>query len=425
MPYAISSIIEKREERAKAFEAMKALDKKAREEKRDMTTDEQRQWDEHDKRIEDLDKEIDKMDKENIADSRGNRILSLETRLSQSINTPPDPGSARASSGPLNYRATDEYHGAFMLFLRNGTAAIPENLRTSMQVDKDELGGFVAASETFINTVLKNADNATFIRDKATVIPCGYEESLGMPKLTQDISEFEFAGELTAAAEDNITFGKRELRPKTLKRKVIPISKRLLTSPRFDTEEFVAQRVGYILGVSQEKAFLTGTGANSPLGLFVASDDGISTGRDVSDGNSTTEIKFDGLLEAIGALKQQYLAAAEWLFHRTAITKIRKLKNGNGDYIWEPGTQNQEPNRILGYPYNRSEYVPNTFTASQYVGMIGDYKYYWIADAISMTIQRLLETYASTGQIGLLFDDMAVDGMPVLEEAFVRVKLAA
>jgi len=57
--------------------------------------------------------------------------------------------------------------------------------------------------------------------------------------------------------------------------------------------------------------------------------------------------------------------------------------------------------------------------------MYGDFSYYWIADSVNMSVQRLTELYALTNQIGLLFRDMACDGMPVLAEAFVRIKLSA
>jgi HK97 family phage major capsid protein len=62
-------------------------------------------------------------------------------------------------------------------------------------------------------------------------------------------------------------------------------------------------------------------------------------------------------------------------------------------------------------------------TTGNYVGILGDFSYYWIADALDMQVQRLVELYAATNQVGFIAR-REVDGMPVLEEAFVRVKLA-
>lgn len=168
---------------------------------------------------------------------------------------------------------------------------------------------------------------------------------------------------------------------------------------------------------------MTGTGSGQPLGLFTASSDGISTSRDVSSGNTTTEIQFDGLKEAKYTLKGQYWSRAQWMFHRDAVKQISKIKDSNGQYIWSESVRVGEPDRLLGLPVRMSEYVPNTFTTGQYVGLLGDIMNYWIVDALTMTFQVLQELYAETNQVGLI-GRMESDGQPVLEEAFVRVTLA-
>jgi HK97 family phage major capsid protein len=61
--------------------------------------------------------------------------------------------------------------------------------------------------------------------------------------------------------------------------------------------------------------------------VFTPSASGISTGRDVSTGNTSTAIGFDGLIEAKFSIKSQYWRNATWLFHRDAIKGISKLKN--------------------------------------------------------------------------------------------------
>jgi HK97 family phage major capsid protein len=78
---------------------------------------------------------------------------------------------------------------------------------------------------------------------------------------------------------------------------------------------------------------------------------------------------------------------------------------------------------ILGTPVLVSEYAPNTFTSLLYVGLIGDLSHYWIAENMSLDIQRLVELGALTNQ-DYFIGRMSLDGMPVLEKAFVRVQLA-
>ena len=157
--------------------------------------------------------------------------------------------------------------------------------------------------------------------------------------------------------------------------------------------------------------------------MFTASDDGISTSRDVSTGNEDTSVTFDGLKEAKYTLKPNYWPRARWIFHRDAVKQISKLKDGEGQYIWQPAVVQGDPDRILSFPVDMSEYAPNTFTSALYVGVLGDFSNYWIVDALDMEMQRLVELYAATNQIGFI-GRKETDGMPVLEEAFVRVKLA-
>jgi HK97 family phage major capsid protein len=99
------------------------------------------------------------------------------------------------------------------------------------------------------------------------------------------------------------------------------------------------------------------------------------------------------------------------------------VKDGQGQYLWSQSVREGEPDRILGMPMVVSEFVPNTFTTGKYVGLFGDFSHYWIVDALSMQMQRLNELYAETNQVGFI-GRLETDGAPVLEEAFVRVKLA-
>ena len=180
--------------------------------------------------------------------------------------------------------------------------------------------------------------------------------------------------------------------------------------------------MAYKFGVTQEKAYFTGDGNKKPLGLFVASASGIPTSRDYATGNSSSAIVADNLIGQKYNLKQGYRDRARWLFHRDAVSMISKLKGSDNNYLWQPGLVAGQPDRLLNLPVAESEYVPNTFTTGQYVGLLGDFSYYWILDNLQITIQRLVELYAETNQTGFIGRYQG-DGAPVLAEAFTRVKL--
>jgi HK97 family phage major capsid protein len=393
-------------------------------ESRDLTQEEQNYWDE-------LNTQIDNLDKRT---ARITRVAELEAGMRRSRGTVAG-GKEGVEAPPVTEeRKADpqkEQRDAFRKFLRNGYQVLSGQEQRALQMDSDAVGGFLVAPQDFVARLIKFVDDAVFVRQAATVMQVTGAESLGVPSLDTDPADSDWTAEIATGSEDSsLRVGKRELRPHPLAKR-IKVSNKLIRHGSLDPETLVTSRLGYKFAITEEKSFLTGTGANQPLGLFTASALGISTARDVSTGNTTTSIGADGLIEAKHSLKAPYWDRSTWLFHRDAIKQIRKLKDGNGQYLWAPGIGGARvgdvtagnPNTILDCPYSISEYVPNTFTTGLYVGLFGDLSYYWIADALSFQIQRLVELYAEANQVGFI-GRLEVDGMPTLEEAFARVKLS-
>jgi len=336
--------------------------------------------------------------------------------------TTPDPKDTPETRA-LGPRGSEEYRAAFQRYLRMGPAGISAQEARALQADDDVGGGYTVAPIQFAEGLLKELDDLVFIRSLATKTVLDRAESLGIVSLDADPADADWTTELATGGEDStMGFGRRELRPHPLA-KLLKVSATLLRQSRLDVEGLARSRLAYKFAVSEEKGFLVGSGAGQPLGVFTASAQGISTGRDISTGNTTTAIQADGLQEAKWGLKPAYRQRARWLFHSDALKQIAKLKDGDGQYIWQPGLQAGTPDRLLNQPYAESVFAPNTFTTGLYVGIFGDFSFYHIADALEMTVQRLVELYAATNQVGLI-GRLECDGMPVLETAFVRVKLA-
>jgi HK97 family phage major capsid protein len=321
-----------------------------------------------------------------------------------------------ASGGKVGPRATTEYQNAFRSFLLNGTPS------AALQVAPDTQGGYLMPSEQFVNRLIQKMDDLVFLRAWASTETLIGAKSIGIPTIENDPSDSDWTSEIGPISEDSsLSFGKRELSPQLLT-KLVKISQRLLRNSTRDPELIVADRLAYKFAVTQEKAFLTGDGNNKPLGVFTASASGISTNRDVANGNTSTAVTFDGLKAAKWSLKAAYLKNAKWLFHRNGVEQIDKIKDTTNQYIWQPSTQVGAPDLLLSLPIAISEYVPNTFTTGKYVGILGDFSFYQIVDSLEFSIQRLVELYATTNQVGYI-GRLESDGMPVLEEAFARVKL--
>lgn len=312
---------------------------------------------------------------------------------------------------------------AFDKFLRHGRNALTDAETRDLEAGRPTDGGFISTPQQFVTKLIKNLDNEVFIRSRATKFQVPMAESLGAPSLDSDPDDFEWTAELATGSNDTgMKFGKRELIPNPLAKR-IKLSKKLLRVAALPVTDIVNQRMGYKLGVTQEKGYLIGDGNKKPLGVFTPSNDGIPTSRDVSTGNTATSMTFDGLISAKMSLKAQYWNRADWMFHRDAVAQLMKLKDGDGNYMWRMSVRDGEPDSLYGRPLMISEYAPNTFTTGLYAGIFGDFSNYWIVDSLDFQIQRLVELYAETNQDGFIARYEG-DGMPVLAEAFARVKLA-
>ena len=384
---------------------------------RDFTAEESTQYNgleaEHDRLKTQIDREKKVTDLERA-------VMLGEARPGARIE--PDEGTDRQAAAPVPYYATPAYRKAFEQHLIHGRDVSPKYL-AALQTDSDPAGGYLVLPQEMSNNLIQAIDNEVFIRRLATIERVAQAQSLGRPSLDNDPADADWTSEIATGAEDTaMSMGKRELHPHPLAKR-IKVSRKLLRLTSGGAESLVTRRLAYKFGVTEEKGFLTGDGASKPLGVFTPSTNGISTARDVSTGNTTTAILADNLFEVKYSCKAGYQQRGVWIFHRDAVKQIRKLKDSTNQYLWQPGLSGGQPDRILDRPFFMSEYAPNTFTTGLYVGIFGDFSYYWVAEAMSFDLQRLNELYAETNQVGYI-GRQEVDAMPVLEEAFARVKLA-
>lgn len=343
----------------------------------------------------------------------------------------PSAGGRKLSGG---VRSSKEYNAAVEKFLMTGKVptGLPGNIQNALQADSDTGGGFLVMSEQMANRIIEQVDNLLFFRSSlgCTKTTLTSAAGLGIPTRATDASDATWTAEIATGNEDtSLAFGKRELKPHPIAKKML-ISKKLLRL-RPDAQDYVLKRLSYKLAVPQEYAFLLGTGVQQPLGVFVPSADGINTDRDVTTGSNTGFAANSGsvngadvLFDALYSLKAQYQMSSTWIFHRYWVGQIRKLKDNYGQYIWQPGLQQGQPARILDRPYVMSEYAPNATTAGNYLGIIGDFSHYEIVDALDMQVQVLDQLYAENNQMGYHLR-AEVDGAPVLDEAFARIKISA
>jgi len=311
------------------------------------------------------------------------------------------------------------------LFAKALTGSTPhiQQYKNEMTLGTDGTAGYLTAPVEFVNRLIKGLNNDVFMRSISTVVgPIGQAQSLGFPYVATDAADVTWTTEVAQAAEEaTLTFGRREFKPNRLAKRV-KISETLMRHAP-NPDQTVLDRILYKVAMAQESAYMTGDGSAKPLGIFTANASGINTDRDISTGNTATTVTFDGLMNAKYNVKGQYMRNASWVMHRDLCKMLAKIKDGEGQYVWQGSVQNGQPDRLLGAPVYMSEYAPNTYTSAHYAAVFGDFRQgYWICDADAVAVQVLKELYAATNHIGYLFDYFG-DGAPVLAEAFARVKM--
>lgn len=323
-----------------------------------------------------------------------------------------------------------EQRKAYQRYLKVGERGLNSAEIKSLRGDSDAEGGFLKAPQEVAAQYVKFIDDLVFVRQFATVYPLDKAESLGVPTIESDMSDPDWTSEILSGSEDTgLKPGKRELKPLPLAKR-IKVTRTLMRQSVVNLEMLVQERLSYKFAIAQEKAFLTGTGANQPLGMFTASNNGISTGRDVAAASSTVLVG-DDFINAKMNLKAGYWnrPSTRWLLARPIVSTARKLKDTTNNYIWAPGLgpggglTGGLPETLVEVPFCVTEYAPSTQTTGLYVGLIGDLSYYWIAEALQLEVQVVQELYAETNQIGFI-GRMELDGLPVYEEAFSRLKMA-
>ena len=391
------NIVEMREKRAKLWATMEGFLDTHRTDKGVLSTDDDATYSNMEKDLNDLTNEIHRMERRD----------AIEAELSKPIGTPI---TAKPQSAPTDKvgRASDAYREDFGNALR-GRPLVHNVL--SVGVDAD--GGYLVPEE-FEKQIVDGLKEANVVRTLAKTITTQAERKI---PIAVGHSVAQWTEENAAYTESNPTFGQKQIDAYKLT-DLIRVSTELLQDSAFPLEPYIRDEFVRAFGVAEEEAFCVGNGTKQPTGIFTAN--GGEVGVTAA---GATAITVDELISLIYSLKSPYRRNAKFFMHDSTVALIRKLKDGNGAYLWQPSIQQGEPDRLLGYPLYTSPYVPEVKAGALTVAF-GDFKNYWIADRAGRTVQRLNELYAGNGQVGFIATER-VDGKVILPEGIKLLKMKA
>ena len=396
----MSKVLELKEKRAKAWEAAKAFLDSKQGPNGLMSAEDAATYDRMETEVVDLGKEIDRLERQAVIDAE------LAKATSTPITNKPN---AQVAGEVKKGRATDEYKKAFWDNMRNKNSYEVTN---ALSIGTDSEGGYLCPDE-YEKTLVQALEDEVFFRSLANVI----RTSSGDRKIPIVTSKGEAAwiDEGGQFPESDDSFGQTSIGAHKLAT-MIKVSDELLNDSVFNIEQYIAKEFARRIGAKEEEAFFVGDGTGKPIGIFNTTG-GADTGVEVTG----TNITFDDVMDLYYSLRAPYRNKATWLLNDSTVKAIRKLKDGNGNYIWQPSVREGEPDRILNRPYRTSIYVPE-IAAGNRIMAFGDFSYYWIADRQGRSFKRLNELFATTGQVGFLASER-VDGKLVLSEAVKTMDL--
>lgn len=395
----MNKILELREKRAKAWEAAKNFLDSKRGTDGLLSAEDTATYDKMEADVVALGKEIERLE----------RQANIDAELARPTSNPitNQPGAGR-SEEPKTGRASDAYRVDMLKALRTNFRQISNVLSEGIDTD----GGYLVPEE-YDRRLIEGLEEENIFRKLGTTITTSGERKINI------------AGSKPAAAwideGEELTFGDAKFAQINLDAHklhvAVKVTEELLYDNAFQLEKYILRQFSKALGNAEEDAFLNGDGVGKPLGIF-AETGGAEVGVTAA---SATAITADEIINLVYSLKRPYRKNAKFIMNDQTISLLRKLKDGNQAYLWQPSVQAGEPDRLFGYEVLTSPYVP-TVEAGKPVIAFGDFSYYNIGDRGTRSFAELKELFAGNGMVGFVAKER-VDGKLVLPEAIKVLKM--
>ncbi len=388
----MATIAELRQQRARLWEQMKALHERARVENRDLSAEEQEQWDRLDAELNRLKSQID----------REERLAVEESDLRQR-----EPAVARSQVGS-EAPSEKERRAAFVAYLRGGwnaltpeqrayalnrVASLPLEVR-ALGVSTDAAGGYTVEDET-----IRAIDTAMLafggVREAgATVVQTSTGADLPIPTANDTTNKGVLLAENTQVTEQDPSFGQVVLSAYMYTSRLIRVSVQLLQDASFDIEAWLRERFAERLARITNEHFTTGTGVNQPQGVVTGATLGVTAA-------SATSVAYAELVDLVHSVDPAYRRNARFMFHDSTLRALKKLTDTEGRPLWVPGVAVREPDTILGHQFVINQDMPQIAANAKAI-LFGDFSKYYIRDVQNMVVLRLSERYADFLQVGFL-----------------------
>ena len=360
-------------------------------------------------------KMMDDVDKLGREIARMEKMEAMDVEMSKATSKPlTSAPTTRMEDEPVSKtgRGGNGYAKNFWNAMRS--KSVSHEVLNALQVGTDSEGGYLVPDE-YERTLIEALEDQNIFRQLAHVI----HTSSGDRKIPVVASKgtASWIDEEAQYPESDDAFGQVSIGAYKLAT-MIKISEELLNDSVFDMPAYIATEFARRIGAAEEEAFFTGNGTGKPLGILAATG-GAETGVTAA---AADKITMDEVIDLFYSLRAPYRRNAVFIMNDATVKALRKLKDGQGQYLWQPSITAGTPDTILNRPVYTSGFMPTLATGNKTI-LFGDLGYYWVADREGRSFKRLNELYAPTGQVGFLASQR-VDGKLILPEAVKVLKQA-
>lgn len=359
-----------------------------------------------------LDSKIEKM--QDTIDNLEEKIVDLD-KYKKKMNSRLPFGENGEKMDPEEREQKQKEYKAFMNFTRKGRDVKPEE-RKALTVADDESGGY-AVPDDFRQELMQALPDVSVMRNACRVVNTGRNRVV-VPKKLGSMSWYWTDEESLPTESDAKQLGQIVINTHEATG-LITVSKNLLEDSNFNLEQFITEEFQDSLALEEDAVYIDGSGQGEPEGLLNNSE---IQDNQVRKTDADGSLDTDDVIDLLYDVEEKYARNGTILTRRQIVRELRKLKNGNGDYLWQPSLQEGEPATFDGYPIlQASKGLATEVASGNQIMVFGDFRYYWIVDRVQMAMQRLNEKYAPL--IGLLFR-IRRGGKCMLPEAFKVLEVA-
>jgi HK97 family phage major capsid protein len=343
-------------------------------------------------RAAEIEREFDAMmadhDKIGAKLERLEKLEGVESRLKQGDSRKPNGSDAEQrgidEAEPITYR--DAFHA--YLRSRGVAEALPADVRAVLAAGYNKVearaqtttaaeGGYMVPTE-LANIMVKSmlAWGPMYDPGVTTELVTSGGGTITMPTVNDTASVIVKHVQGTTLTDDggsDVVFGQKQLDAYAFNTAWLRVSKELVDDSPFAVETLLGELLGERLGRRANTELTVGDGTGDPNGIVTAS----SLGKTAAGVNAVTADEIIDLLHSVDPAYRQSPKAA-FMFNDSTLAAIRKLKDGNGNYLWQMGNvQNGVPGSLLGYRYYINQAMASLATG-QKVAVFGDFGKYFV-----------------------------------------------